>query len=102
MNKSSLHFNGKFFRINGAVVKKATKSIPITVAAKKKRMMKIAVKYADIWELSYIIPSQFSCISAEFEKILKETSSYHNNNNNNNNYNKNIKKRIQNQLSWMV
>jgi alkanesulfonate monooxygenase SsuD/methylene tetrahydromethanopterin reductase-like flavin-dependent oxidoreductase (luciferase family) len=74
-NKSSLHFNGKFFRINGAVVKKATKSIPITVAAKKKRMMKIAVKYADIWESSYITPSQFSCISAEFEKILKETSS---------------------------
>jgi alkanesulfonate monooxygenase SsuD/methylene tetrahydromethanopterin reductase-like flavin-dependent oxidoreductase (luciferase family) len=61
---------------------------PITIAAKKKRMMKIAVKYADIWESSYITPSQFSCLNAEFEKILKEMSSDHNDNNH---YNKDMK-----------
>jgi alkanesulfonate monooxygenase SsuD/methylene tetrahydromethanopterin reductase-like flavin-dependent oxidoreductase (luciferase family) len=82
-NKSSLHFNGKYFKINGAIVKKATNSIPITVAAKKNRMMKIAVKYADVWESSYITPSQFSSLNAEFENILKEMSSDHNNNNKN-------------------
>jgi alkanesulfonate monooxygenase SsuD/methylene tetrahydromethanopterin reductase-like flavin-dependent oxidoreductase (luciferase family) len=93
-NKSSLHFNGKFFKINGAVVKKATKSIPITIAAKKKRMMKIAARYADIWESSYITPSQFSCLNAEFEKILKEMSSDHNDNKNNKNM-KDITKSIE-------
>jgi alkanesulfonate monooxygenase SsuD/methylene tetrahydromethanopterin reductase-like flavin-dependent oxidoreductase (luciferase family) len=70
-SKSSVYFNGKYFKINGVTMKKASNSIPITVAAKKKRMMKIAVKHADVWESSYITPSQFSFLNAEFENILK-------------------------------
>jgi alkanesulfonate monooxygenase SsuD/methylene tetrahydromethanopterin reductase-like flavin-dependent oxidoreductase (luciferase family) len=70
-SKSSVHFNGKYFKINGVTMKKASNSIPITVAAKKKRMMKIAVKHADVWESSYITPSQFCFLNAEFENILK-------------------------------
>jgi hypothetical protein len=42
------------------------------LAAKKKRMMNPAAKYADTWESSYIIPEQFSHLNAEFSDIRKD------------------------------
>ena len=69
-NKASLYFNGRYFRINGATTMKRT--IPITVAAKKKRMMKVAAKHASIWESSYITPQQFSSLNAEFEDVFND------------------------------
>jgi alkanesulfonate monooxygenase SsuD/methylene tetrahydromethanopterin reductase-like flavin-dependent oxidoreductase (luciferase family) len=72
-NKSTpapLYFNGKYFKINGAILKRPTKSIPITIAAKRKRMVQIAAKYADIWESSYITPEEFSSLNTKFENVL--------------------------------
>lgn len=67
---TSSYFNGKYFKINGAILKRPTKSIPITIAAKRKRMVQIAAKYADIWESSYITPEEFSSLNTKFENVL--------------------------------
>jgi alkanesulfonate monooxygenase SsuD/methylene tetrahydromethanopterin reductase-like flavin-dependent oxidoreductase (luciferase family) len=53
---SSVNFNGDYFKINGASFKKPPKKIPITIAAKKNKMMDIAVIHADVWESSYLSP----------------------------------------------
>lgn len=71
-NGSSVSFNGKYFKVNGANLQKSTKPIPITVAAKGKRMMRIAAKHADIWEASYLSPDKFAKLNAEFDFISKE------------------------------
>jgi alkanesulfonate monooxygenase SsuD/methylene tetrahydromethanopterin reductase-like flavin-dependent oxidoreductase (luciferase family) len=88
-NNNSVYFSGKHFKINGATTKKPIKRIPLTIAAKKKRMVKIAAEYADIWETSYITPTQFSASNAEFTDILKDMNN--NNNNHNNSRSKNNK-----------
>ena len=88
-NNNSVYFSGKHFKINGATTKKPIKRIPLTIAAKKKRMVKIAPEYADIWETSYITPTQFSASNAEFTDILKDMNN--NNNNHNNSRSKNNK-----------
>ncbi|HXP52118.1 MAG TPA: hypothetical protein VN922_19335 [Bacteroidia bacterium] len=49
-------------------------SIAITVAAKQKKMMQLAAKYADIWESSYLSPEQFASMNSEFEKISNPTT----------------------------
>jgi alkanesulfonate monooxygenase SsuD/methylene tetrahydromethanopterin reductase-like flavin-dependent oxidoreductase (luciferase family) len=67
---TSSYFDGKYFKINGAILKRPTKIIPITIAAKRKRMVQIAAKYADIWESSYITPEEFSSLNAKFENVL--------------------------------
>ena len=64
---SSVSFKGDYFKINGATFNKPAKKIPITVAAKKNKMMRIAAKYADIWESSYLSPTQFSSLNTNFE-----------------------------------
>lgn len=35
-------------------------------------MMRIAAKYADVWEASYISPEQFATLNAEFNSMVKE------------------------------
>nr|MBA3284332.1 LLM class flavin-dependent oxidoreductase [Nitrosopumilus sp.] len=67
---SSVCFNGDYFKINGASFNKPAKKIPITIAAKKNQMMRIAAKYADIWESSYLSPTQFSSLNTNFEGIV--------------------------------
>lgn len=71
-SKPSTHFNGKYFKVNGASLQKPSKHIPITVAAKKRKMMSIAAKYGDIWEASYLSPEKFKALNAEFDAICKE------------------------------
>jgi len=71
-SKASVHFNGKYFKVNGASLQKPSKNIPITVAAKRRKMMHIAAKYADIWEASYLSPDQFTELNAEFTSISAE------------------------------
>jgi len=71
-NKPSVQFNGKYFKVNGATLQNPSKPIPITVAAKRKKMMRIAAKYADIWEASYLSPVQFVELNAEFNSISAE------------------------------
>ena len=83
-HKNSVYFSGRHFKINGATMRKPSNSIPLTLAAKKKKMLKIAAQYADIWETSYITPIEFSASNAEFTDILKDI-------NNNNSRSKNTK-----------
>jgi alkanesulfonate monooxygenase SsuD/methylene tetrahydromethanopterin reductase-like flavin-dependent oxidoreductase (luciferase family) len=73
-SKPELHFSGKYFKINGARLKNPNIPIPITVAAKQKKMMQLAAKHADIWESSYLSPEQFASINSEFEKISNPTT----------------------------
>jgi alkanesulfonate monooxygenase SsuD/methylene tetrahydromethanopterin reductase-like flavin-dependent oxidoreductase (luciferase family) len=89
-NEHSVHFTGKYFKLNGASLKKPCKTIPITIAAKKRKTMQIAAKYADVWESSYITPEQFTSLSKKFEDIKSEQS-----NNNNSVDKKTIKKSIE-------
>jgi alkanesulfonate monooxygenase SsuD/methylene tetrahydromethanopterin reductase-like flavin-dependent oxidoreductase (luciferase family) len=76
---SSVKFEGKYFKLNGANIKIPNliiEKIPITVAAKKKKTMAIAAKYADIWECSYISPIEFLKLNNEFTHLFgKDTNS---------------------------
>ncbi|TLX67211.1 MAG: LLM class flavin-dependent oxidoreductase [Thaumarchaeota archaeon] len=71
--KTEIHFQGKYFKLNGANIKLPysvinNKTIPITVAAKSKNTLVIAAIYADIWESSYLSPEEYSAL---YEKIQK-------------------------------
>ncbi len=69
-SKPNVHFSGKYFKINGASLHNPIKSIiPITVAAKGRRTMEVAARYADIWESSYLSPQQFTSVKLKFEDI---------------------------------
>ena len=70
---SSITFKGRYFKLNGANIKIPhilIEKVPITVAAKKKKTMTIAAKYADIWESSYISPKEFLKLNNEFSHII--------------------------------
>jgi alkanesulfonate monooxygenase SsuD/methylene tetrahydromethanopterin reductase-like flavin-dependent oxidoreductase (luciferase family) len=71
-SRPEVHFAGKYFKINGAILKNPNKPIPITVAAKRNRMMQLAAKHADIWESSYLSPEQFVYTNSKFEEISKK------------------------------
>ena len=74
---SSVRFKGTYFELNDANIKIPqilTKKIPITVAAKKKKTMTIAAKYADIWESSYLSPKEFLKLNNEFIHITDKSS----------------------------
>ena len=92
-NEPSVHFTGNYFKLNGASLKRPCKTIPITIAAKKRRTMRIAAKYADVWESSYITPEQFASLNKTFEDIRSEQSN--DSNNNSSTENKTIKKSIE-------
>ena len=92
-NEPSVHFTGNYFKLNGASLKRPSKTIPVTIAAKKRKTMQIAAKYADVWESSYITPEQFVSLNKKFEDIIKSEQS--NNNNNSNTHKKTIKKSIE-------
>jgi alkanesulfonate monooxygenase SsuD/methylene tetrahydromethanopterin reductase-like flavin-dependent oxidoreductase (luciferase family) len=85
---SSIRYNGKFFRINGVSPFKSdtgatfTKTkIPITISAKKRRMLHLAAKFADIWEASYLSPQEFKVLNFQFERINQELDNEVNNTN---------------------
>ncbi len=46
----SVYFAGKYFKLNGCSFTKSIKKIPITIAANKNKMEKIAAQYSDVWE----------------------------------------------------
>jgi alkanesulfonate monooxygenase SsuD/methylene tetrahydromethanopterin reductase-like flavin-dependent oxidoreductase (luciferase family) len=79
-NEPSVHFTGNYFKLNGASLKIPSKTIPVTIAAKKRKTMQIAAKYADVWESSYITPEQFVSLNKKFEDIIKSQQSNNNNN----------------------
>jgi alkanesulfonate monooxygenase len=73
-NGSSVTFRGKYFQVNGVSLQKPVNVIPVTVAAKRPKMMAIAAKYADIWESSYISPERFRALNTQFNDIAKKYS----------------------------
>ena len=62
-------FDGKYFKINGGTMKRTNNAIPITIAAKRDKMMAIAAKHANIWEASYISPQKFNDLNEKFKEI---------------------------------
>jgi alkanesulfonate monooxygenase SsuD/methylene tetrahydromethanopterin reductase-like flavin-dependent oxidoreductase (luciferase family) len=73
----STTFEGRHFKVkDAALLKKQTQfdAIPKTIAAKKDRTMRIAAKYAHLWECSYMTPEQFTILNGKFESIYKETN----------------------------
>jgi len=73
-SKPEVHFSGKYFKVNGARLKNPNTPISITVAAKRRKMMELAAKHADIWESSYLSPEEFASMNSEFEKISTLTT----------------------------
>ena len=71
-SKSNVHFTGKYYRINGASLKNPNKPIPITVAAKGREMIQLALKHADKWESSYLSPEKFAAVNSKFEESSRE------------------------------
>jgi alkanesulfonate monooxygenase SsuD/methylene tetrahydromethanopterin reductase-like flavin-dependent oxidoreductase (luciferase family) len=72
---SSFKFKGKYFELNDAniiIPQILLEKIPITVAAKKKKTMTIAAKYADIWESSYLSPKEFLKVNNEFTNVVNK------------------------------
>ena len=72
-DEPSIHFSGKYFKLNGAASMKPSITIPITIAAMKKKTMQIANKYADVWESSYLAPDQLAALNKKFE-VMKFAS----------------------------
>ena len=70
--KSIVHFKGNFFKLNGATLQRPGKYIPITIAAKRKKMIDIAARFADIWEASYLSPKQFRNLNCDFDNISRK------------------------------
>lgn len=76
-NNISTTSQGRYFKVkDAALLKKQTQLdvIPITIAAKKDRTMRIAAKYAHTWECSYLTPEQFTTLNEKFESIYKRTN----------------------------
>ena len=74
-SKPSSTFEGNHFKVKDARLTKYTQqhnTIPITVAAKKDNTMRIAAKYAHVWECSYLTPEQFTALNERFESIYKK------------------------------
>jgi len=69
------NFEGQFYKLRGASFVKPKIKIPITIAAKQDRMMKIAATYADIWECSYLTPNEYSTLNKRFEILLNAQNS---------------------------
>jgi alkanesulfonate monooxygenase SsuD/methylene tetrahydromethanopterin reductase-like flavin-dependent oxidoreductase (luciferase family) len=66
------NFDGQFFKIEGASFVKPKIRIPITIAAKQLRMMKIAANYGDVWECSYLTPSEYFSLNERFKRLLEK------------------------------
>lgn len=76
-SKPYVTFNGRFFKLKEASLQKIIDqkyAIPITIAAKQNKTMRIAAKYADVWETSYLTPEQFVTLNEKFENILDRVS----------------------------
>lgn len=65
------NFDGQFYKMLGASFVKPRIRIPITIAAKQDRMMKITANYADTWECSYLTPNEYFSLNERFEILLK-------------------------------
>ena len=86
------NFDGRFYKIQGASFVKPKIRIPITIAAKQDKMMRIAANYADTWECSYLTPIEYFSLYQRFESLSKKAQ---NNNGSTEPQNRVIKKSIE-------
>ena len=70
-NKPSTTFEGNYFKVKDSRLMKQTQhsAIPITIAAKKDKTMRIAARYGHVWECSYLTPEQFTLLNKKFESM---------------------------------
>ena len=73
-DEPAVHYSGKYFKLNGAPSMKPSKTIPITIAAMKRKTMQIANKYADVWESSYLTPDQLAALNKKFEGLKSNSN----------------------------
>ena len=75
-NKPSTTFEGNYFKVKDSRLMKQTQhsAIPITIAAKKDKTMRIAARYGHVWECSYLTPEQFTLLNKKFESMCKNTN----------------------------
>jgi alkanesulfonate monooxygenase SsuD/methylene tetrahydromethanopterin reductase-like flavin-dependent oxidoreductase (luciferase family) len=76
-SKPSTTFEGRHFKVKDARLMRLPRqhsAIPITVAAKKDKTMRIAARCAHVWECSYLTPEQFTTLNEKFEIIYKKTN----------------------------
>jgi alkanesulfonate monooxygenase SsuD/methylene tetrahydromethanopterin reductase-like flavin-dependent oxidoreductase (luciferase family) len=59
-----------FFKAYDAQMDLPKEDIPITIAAQNSKMIQIAARYADIWEISYLAPQEFKTKEKEFDSAL--------------------------------
>ena len=73
-SKPATTFEGNYFKVKDARLMKQTQhnAIPITIAAKKDKTMRIAARHAHVWECSYLTPEQFTTLNEKFESMCKE------------------------------
>ncbi len=74
-HSNAIYHDGKYFRATGAEMEKSVPDIPITIAANGTKMMRIAARFADIWESSYLTPMEFSAKNRKFEEMSKQENS---------------------------
>jgi alkanesulfonate monooxygenase SsuD/methylene tetrahydromethanopterin reductase-like flavin-dependent oxidoreductase (luciferase family) len=70
MNKGFSNFKGKYYKVDISDFKPAAK-MPICISAMGKRTIEIALKYADIWELSYLPPEMLNVIIEKYSEKIK-------------------------------
>lgn len=67
---NAVNFDGDFFKAYNAQMRSPKEDIPITIAAQNSRMIQIASKYADTWEISYLSPNEFEIKNKEFDSLF--------------------------------
>lgn len=78
-SKPSTTFEGRHFKVKDAALLRIqtqtqNNAIPITIAAKQDKTMRIAARYAQVWESSYLTPEQFASLNEKFETIYKKAN----------------------------
>jgi alkanesulfonate monooxygenase SsuD/methylene tetrahydromethanopterin reductase-like flavin-dependent oxidoreductase (luciferase family) len=70
MNKGFSSFKGKYYELNVSDFKPLAK-VPICISAMSKRTIEIALKYAEIWELSYLPPEMLKIIIDKYSDKIR-------------------------------
>ncbi len=69
--KGGINFEGKYHRLNiSEFTPKPLFSIPVWIAAMGKKTIKIALKYADVWEVSFIPPEHLARLIEEHRTLI--------------------------------
>jgi len=70
MKNGFSNFKGKYYKIDISDFKPLAK-MPICISAMSKRTIEIALKHADIWEVSYLPPEMLNSIIEKYRKKIE-------------------------------